>query len=207
MKWTYSVKNKLMASAALLSLCLLVLASHFIDRNHTENVKTAIGTLYEDRLVAEVYILKMTSLFYQVKETLRVDSDETTKGLQVHALLLKIRNLSDSYQETKFTEAEKRKADELLITLDEFEASPFASNQTKLSASNEAIAILEALSVIQLEESKQIMAHAETLYQRGKTSSQFVFAVIIVILIVLQALVFASKSIIPVVKPNHAQMN
>lgn len=207
MKWTYSVKNKMIASAALLSLCLLVLASYFIDRNHTENVKTAIGTLYEDRLVAEVYILKMTSLFYQVKETLQVDSDETTKDIRVHALLLKIRNLSNSYQETKFTEAEKRKADELLIKQQELESATLSTVQSKLMATNEAISILEALSVIQLEESKQIMAHAETLYQKGKTSSQFVFAVIIIILIVLQALVFASKSIMPVVKPNHAQMN
>ncbi len=52
MKWTYTIKNKLAASGVLFSLCLLVLFSNYIDRNHTENVKNAISTLYEDRLIA-----------------------------------------------------------------------------------------------------------------------------------------------------------
>jgi hypothetical protein len=70
MKWTYSIKNKLLASVVLLALCLLVLLSNYLDRMHTRNVTNYITTLYEDRLVAEVYILKMTSTIYQIREVL-----------------------------------------------------------------------------------------------------------------------------------------
>ena len=79
MKWTYSIQNKLVASSVLGLLCLLVLFSNYIDRNHTKNVKNAISTLYEDRLIAEEYILNMTSGIYQAKEVLNANIDDTIK--------------------------------------------------------------------------------------------------------------------------------
>jgi len=69
------------------------------------------------------------------------------------------------------------------------------------------LALLNELSIIQLDESRQIMHHAEALYLSGKTSSEFVFAIIIIILIVLQALVFASKTLVPTVKTEFPQHN
>lgn len=202
MNWTYSIKNKLAASAALFSLCLLVLFSNYIDRTHTENVKKAISTLYEDRLIAEEFILKMTSGFYQIKETINSDLNYDTKINGITVLIDDIELVSNAYQKTKFTAIETRKADELLIILKEFESGSHTI-QAKLEFANKALIILNELSAIQLDESKQIMARAEELYLSGKTSSQFVFVVIIVILIVLQALVFASKSLISNTKyPN-----
>jgi hypothetical protein len=54
---------------------------------------------------------------------------------------------------------------------------------------------LNELSAIQLEESKRIMDKAENLYFFGKASSQFAFAIIIIIALVLQALVYTSKTL------------
>ncbi|MCE9537892.1 MAG: MCP four helix bundle domain-containing protein [Bacteroidetes bacterium] len=207
MKWAYSIKNKLVASGALLSLCLLVLFSNYIDRDHTQNVKNSISTLYEDRLIAESYILKMTSSVYQIKEALNADMNDASKDNTINNLLLNIKELSNAYQKTKFTDVEKKKADELLITLLEFESGNLNNTQIKLKSANEALVILNELSAIQLDESKQIMAYAETLYLSGKTSSQFVFAIIIIILLVLQALVFTSKTLIPNNKTKSPNLN
>lgn len=202
MKWTYSIKNKLVASGALFSLCVLVLFSNYIDRTHTENVKKAISTLYEDRLIAEEFILKMTGGFYQIKEVINSDLNDVNKISSVNTLITDIVTVSNAYQKTKFTAVETSKADELLLILKEFESSN-PNIQTKLELANKALVILNELSAIQLAESKQIMAHAEELYLSGKTSSQFVFVIIIIILIVLQALVFTSKSLITNTKfPN-----
>jgi hypothetical protein len=77
MKWTYRIKNKIIASVSLLSLCVLVLISNYIDRNHTENVKNTIGTLYEDRLIAEGYIFKMSNEVFRIKEVLQADWGKT----------------------------------------------------------------------------------------------------------------------------------
>jgi hypothetical protein len=207
MKWTYSVKNKLVASGALLSLCILVLISNYIDRNHTNKVKNAIGTLYKDRLIAEEYILKMTSGVYQVKEVINAETNDSNKTNSINNLLLNIREESSAYQKTKFTEVEKRKADELLKVLREFEDTPTSKKQLQLKHTNKALILLNELSVIQLEESKQIMEHAETLYLSGKASSQFVFAIILVILLVLQSLVFASKTLRPNIKSRYPHLN
>ena len=202
MNWTYSIKNKLTASGALFSLCVLVLFSNYIDRTHTENVKKAISTLYEDRLIAEEFILKMTSGFYQIKEVINSDSTDVTKISSINNLIADIVSVSNAYQKTKFTAVETSKANELLLILKEFESSQ-PTLQAKLDYSNKALVILNELSAIQLAESKQIMEHAEELYLSGKTSSQFVFVIIVIILIVLQALVFTSKSLISNTKyPN-----
>ena len=207
MKWTYSVKNKLLASGILLSLCLLVLISNYIDSNHTKNVKAAISTLYADRLIAEEYILKMTSGVYQIKEVIHADLPQANKKSISNNLLLTIKEESNAYLKTKFTTLEKTKADELLSILDAFETIPFDDKKNKLASADQALVILNQLSAIQLEESKQIMANAETLYIAGKTSSQFVFAIIIVILLVLQALVFTSKTLIPNTMPKSPTLN
>ncbi len=73
MKWIYGIKNKLTASIVLLALCLLVLLSNYLDRLHTENVKNSISTMYQDRLIVEEYILKMTQNTYQIREILIKD--------------------------------------------------------------------------------------------------------------------------------------
>lgn len=207
MKWMYSIKNKLAASGVLFSLCLLVLYSNYIDRNHTENVKNAIGTLYDDRLVAEEYILKMTSGIYQLKEHFNANPNAANQANDIKNLLLNIREESDAYQKTKFTDVEKRKAGELLNILREIESVHLNNTQLKLESANKALVILNELSAIQLEESKQIMHHAEKLYISGKTSSQFVFVIIIVILVALQALLFASKTLLPNVKTGTERLN
>lgn len=207
MKWTYSVKSKTMTSVILLSLCLLVLFSNYIDRDHTENVKKSISTLYEDRLIAENYILNMTSSLYQIKEALNTDVNEANKNNSIKKLLLEIKETSNSYHETKFTELEKIKAGELLSTLREIDPAQIKNTQLKLESVDKALTLLNELSVIQLTESKQIMNYAEKLYLTGKTSSQFVSALIIIILLVLQVLVFTSKPIIPKVKTDSPQLN
>ncbi|WP_107039058.1 MCP four helix bundle domain-containing protein [Brumimicrobium mesophilum] len=194
MKWTYIIKNKVTASVALISLCLLALLSNYIDRNHTDNVKNMISTMYEDRLIAEEYIFRMTSSIYQIKEVIRSDDNKTKKVQRIDELLLNIKDKNLAYQETKLTEIELIKAEELMIVLSELETIHSKNKQDKLEIASESLGILDQLSNIQLVESKKIMKNAEALYSSSRTSSQFVFALIIVILLVLQALVFASKT-------------
>lgn len=207
MKWTYSIKNKLTASGVLMLLCLLVLLSNYIDRTHTENVKNMISTLYEDRLIAEEYIFKMASGVYQVKEVINSDINNTSKVNGINNLLRNIKEENNAYQKTKLTEIEKIKADELSTNLIDFESVDIENIQLKLEHTNKLLTTLNQLSNIQLNESKKIMEYAETLYASSKTSSQFVFALIIVILFVLQALVFTSKTLIPRSKPKSPNLN
>ncbi|MBL7840889.1 MAG: hypothetical protein R2820_09820 [Cyclobacteriaceae bacterium] len=195
MKWIHNVRNKSVASAALLSLCLLVLFSNHIDRDHTNNVKNSITTLYEDRLVAETYILTMTSDIYKIKEVLNAVGPNFDHGdNKIGSLISEIREVSNAYLKTTLTANEELKFVELMKIVNEFETSQLKNIELKSENADKALALLSELSAIQLEESKVIMNQAQTLYSSGEISTQFAFAVMIIILLVLQALVFTSKS-------------
>lgn len=207
MKWTYNIKNKMTASGILLLLCALVLFSHYIDRDHTQKVKSAISTLYEDRLIAEEYILKMTRLVYQIKEVLLTEQPEDYKSNHLQPLILQLEEINTAYLQTKFTPLETKKSTELVMHLNRLKTSDLNNRPAQLGTAEAALLVLGELSAIQLDESKQIMAEAEILYLSGKTASLFVFALIIIILLVLQALVFASKSLTASAPVVNAQQN
>ncbi len=150
MKWTYHVRNKLVASGALFLLCLLVLFSNYIDRDHTNNVKNSINTLYKDRFIAEDYILKMTIDVYQIKEALNTSaSNSNIADERITNLLSDIHAVSNTYQKTKLTESEDIKFTELLQLLDEFEPSQVNSIQFKSENANKVLVLLNELSAIQ----------------------------------------------------------
>lgn len=207
MKWTQIIKNKILASAALLSLCLLVLASNYIDRKHTDDVKTTISTLYEDRLIAEVYILKITTALYEIKEAIQIGVNALDKDQHIKNHISEINTTTDAYLKTKFTELETLKAKELMQILASIKTNALKNDSHTLTQIDTALDLLNELSAIQVAESKEIMSYAEKLYLAGKNSSQFVVALIVVILIVLQAIVFSSRTIIIKNPPKFPGLN
>ncbi|MBK7230863.1 MAG: MCP four helix bundle domain-containing protein [Saprospiraceae bacterium] len=207
MKWTYNIKNKLLASIVLLALCLLVLLSHYLDRIHTQNVKNSIVTLYEDRLIAEDYILKMTINIYQIREVLNTNIIDDSKSATIGKLVDEFNTWNKAYMKTKLTASEKTIATELIGHVKIFEQK-ITNTSDELSKDTEnALISLNKLSNVQLEESKLIMQNAESEYANIKASSQFAFAIIIIILFVLQAIVFSAKTILPINKPQNPNFN
>lgn len=207
MRWTYSIKNKITASVVLLALCLLVLLSHYLDRVHTQNVKNAISTLYEDRLIAEDYILKMTSTTYQIREVLNSDLDRASKSNAIRKLTEKFNSIYTIYLKTKLTKPEKATAVELIWYLKKFGQTTLKNNHQPSNYTDKVLFSLDKLSTIQLEESKLIMKKVESQYATIKASSQFAFVIVIIILVVLQIMVFSGESIIPIVKSKDPTLN
>ncbi len=206
MKWTYSIKNKFGASIVLLALCLLVLLSNYLDRLHTENVKNSISTMYEDRLLVEEYILKMTRDIYQIREILNGD-DADQKTNNIKTLTGSINNTYDTFIKTRLTKNEKSTADELIAQINGFEQTVLLDSTAALVFTSQILSSLDRLSNIQLNESKLIMKQVEAQYATIKASSQFAFAIIIIILIVLQIMVFSGESLIPLFKPKDPTLN
>ena len=206
MKWIYGIKNKLTASIVLLALCLLVLLSNYLDRLHTENVKNSISTMYQDRLIVEEYILKMTQNTYQIREIL-IKDDFGSKESTLKKLTENIKTTYVIFRQTRLTKNEKSTADELMNQIKQLEQILLSSNKVPLTYTDTILSSLNKLSEIQLDESKLIMKQVETQYATIKTSSQFAFAIIIIILIVLQIMVFSGESLIPLFKPKDPNLN
>jgi hypothetical protein len=207
MKWTYSISNKFLASVVLFALCLLVLLSNYLDRIHTRNVKNAIATLYEDRLIAEDYILKMTINVYQIREILNADLSDVSKSTAIGKPVNDFNDWYSAYIKTKLTASEKAIAMELRSYFKSFEQHLLNHHYLPSEYTEKALHSLSRLSTVQVEESKLIMQHAESEYATIKASSQFAFAVTIVILVVLQAIVFSSKTLIQVTEPKAPTLN
>lgn len=207
MKWAYSIKNKLLASVVLLGLCLLVLLSNYLDRVHTKNVTKAIATMYEDRLIAEEHILQMTSNIYMIREFLTSDLDFPSKS---SAIGKRVKVFNDSYKaylKTKLTASEEQTAKELISHVNTFKEKLAHNIKYPFDYTEKALASLNQLSAIQLEESKLIMKKVELEYAAIKASSQFAFAIVIVILVVLQAIVFSSKTMLPIKQAKEPMLN
>ena len=206
MKWAYTIKNKILASVVLLSLCLLVLFSNYLDRVHTESVKNSITTLYEDRLIAEDYILKMTTNIYQIREVLNTDSPTSNTEI-IDSLVGDFEGTYTAYMQTKLTPTEKRVANELNELMKDFEHNRLNNIEGRTQFSDKALHYLKQLADVQLDESKLIMEKAEAEYASIKASSQFAFAIVLIILVVLQAMVISSKSLMNKAKVSDTRLN
>ncbi len=205
MRWSYSIKNKLAASLVLLALCLLVLLSNYLDRLHTENVKGSISTMYEDRLIVEGQVLRMTQNIYRIRELLLTAGESTDKA-QVQRLLARTREVYDTFIKTKLTKTETITAKNLLVQLKLLESSS-EDRALAINHTGRILDSLDRLSAIQLEESKLIMQQVESQYATIKASSQFAFAIVIVILVVLQIMVFSGEPLVPMFKPKDPTLN
>ncbi len=207
MKWTYSIKNKLTAASVLFLLCLLVLLSNFNDRVHTKKVKKSIITLYEDRLVAEDFIVKLTGSIYQIKDELSCSAlSETAKEERISDILFDIDSVNNAYQKTKLTATEGIKFAEFKRLCDQLRRKNISVADLN-SITKSALDLLRELSAIQIEESKLIIGESERLYRIGKLSSDFAIAIVIAILLILQALVFASRTLHISNEPKHQHLN
>ena len=204
MKWTDSIKNKLMASVVLLTLCLLVILSNYLDRVHTKDVKNSISTLYEDRLIVEEYILKMTRDTYQIRELLMAPEARQNPEL-IKTLTAGFKSTYATFIKTRLTTLEKSTAQMLIGQIRQFEK--VNDRPTALRHTDGILASLSRLSQIQLEESKLIMKQVEAQYATTKTLSQFAFGIVIIILVVLQVLVFSGETLIPILKPKDPSLN
>lgn len=197
MKWTYSLKNKLTAAILLFGLIVVVCSNNLFERNNAEKINATITTIFDDRFMVESYIFQYSALIYQIKEILNhpnytaVEKIELNKGPLKGTLLL-----NDAYKKTKFTKEE-------VIYFDQFtDLCKKMSNHINVGQtvdgtkfSNEALNILANLSAIQISEAKIQLTQANKLFHFGSISSQFELAILVIFGLIIQALIFASKSI------------
>ncbi|MBK7808015.1 MAG: hypothetical protein WAT37_09550 [Saprospiraceae bacterium] len=197
MKWTYSLKNKLTAAILLFGLIVVVCSNNLFERNNAEKINATITTIFDDRFMVESYIFQYSALIYQIKEILNHPNYTAVEKIELNKGPLKgILLLNDAYKKTKFTKEE-------VIYFDQFtDLCKKMSNHINVGQtvdgtkfSNEALNILANLSAIQISEAKIQLTQANKLFHFGSISSQFELAILVIFGLIIQALIFASKSI------------
>lgn len=207
MKWAYGIKNKLSAALVLLLVFGLVFLNNIKEWHNSHRLKKTFSAMYEDRLMAESYILDLSESLHAIIEiTENEHYSIREKDDLLNSVTAGIDKLNAVYGETKLTREEELKFNKFLYLCDQIHedihSHDYLGGKTH---SKEALAVLNTLSMIQLSEAKSLMREAESLFSSGEISFQFEIAILIILGLIIQALIFSSNSlnVHPIIrKPN-----
>lgn len=197
MKWIYNVRKKSLTSLLLFIVLGLVMYTNYRERQNAMKINEAISTIYEDRLVVESYIFQYAEHLHHIIATMDDSGIETVAKQSLIANAMKyIRQLNTSYLDTKLTRDEELNFNRFTALCQDVEtysvSGQFAQGKT---ASKDALSILTRLSSIQVEEGRAQIMNAEKLFTSARVISQFEITVLIVIALLIQALLFAARTL------------
>ncbi len=206
MKWIYKIEPKFKTALALTIVVVLVLGTNMVNQTHFSKLQQSFASVYEDRLLVENYIYKLSHALNKKRLALYNSAFEDSNT--VKTTNDSIQSLIIAYQQTKLTKEEAKLFNDFIhdnALLQHHENQYFKSNlknadSLRLIVNNhhEKLAeILNGLSDIQLEEGKNLIADSDTIIASNSLYSHLEIILIIVIGLIIQALLFASKSLLP----------
>lgn len=176
---------------------VLVLINNFHERNRLDKISRAIHSIYEDRLVAEHYTFQYLQYSQKIIEiSASSEMESISREELIRPILDQAKSLDTVYLKTVLTKDERIEFNKLLALYSNIE---YAAGDKDFVAANqkskETLTVLNALSDIQIREGSLQMKVIDKLYGSAALSSNFEFAVLIIIGLIIQALVFSSKTL------------
>lgn len=200
MKWTFSIKNKAKASAALLLLCGVVLFSNYRLRTLSDRVADAVETIYKDRLVVQDLIFS----YARVLEALKGQGTQAPAAGELERLRLKVDTLDRLYLDTWLTDEEAQVFQTFSQNLNKALEMPGSKAEFNTGIMDHK---LERLEEIQMEQAKLQMDRIETIRRSQETGFYLETAILVVLLIVVQALVMSNTVVSKVARDVDINMN
>ncbi|TXH30130.1 MAG: hypothetical protein E6Q96_02170 [Cyclobacteriaceae bacterium] len=214
MKWVYAVQQKMRVALLLAVVLLLVFFKSLFDRHNVTELGDSFSSIYEDRLVVESYIYKLSDHLYQkqlLMEQCSQQDDRQKLVTQIAQHNQAIFRLIQEYEKTRLTTQESTFFENFKRNMKEMVALEyqFLNSQNTAEASELDIQFVTAtqnlnqLSSIQVEEGKNMTNQSQRIIAGSSMLTQFEWGMLIVIGLMIQALIFASNSIVPKVSQNH----
>jgi hypothetical protein len=197
MKWTYSIKNKLVTSVLLFLVLGLVMYTNFSERQNSSRINETLTTIYEDRLVVESYIFQYAGHLHRIIDIIDdAGYSDSEKQASIAFTAKEINALNKAYLETRLTRDEEIDFNRFTALCGNVEAHSAAAQFIEgKRTSKEALAILSNLSSIQVAEGKAEVSDAEKLFTSARAISQFEITVLIIIALIIQVLLFAARTL------------
>lgn len=216
MKWTYIIEQKMKAAFALGIVIMLVLFTNLINKNHFSRLHESFVSVYEDRLVVENLIYKISVLLNQKEQLYRSVHQGTLSDIlaELKSKNDSISDLIQEYETTYLTEEEIIHFVNLKSNLQELtvrESKVIASKRSDASGDYEIDTLyssllqnLRTLSDIQVLEGKRLITNSDKIFASSNMTLKIELAVLVVIGVILQAMVFSSKSTKPKFNQNSS---
>lgn len=218
MKWPYSISNKFTAALLLTVTFVVIVVKNIKDEKNVSLLGNSFSAVYEDRLLAESYIYGLADHLYQKR--LLIDNCEQHNGTvksEIDHHNVAINNLVADYEKTNLTEAESlffqglKRNMEQMRTL-ELQYVKHAGNdderdQTRMQLDHTFILAsqnLNRLSNIQITEGRLLNEHSKKIIAGSTMLTQLELAILIAIGLIIQVLIFASKSALSKTGGKHS---
>ncbi len=127
----YSIRNSRKVALLLVAVFILFLAKNHYDQNKITELETSFMAVYEDRLIAESYIYRLSEHLYQKKILLdaRDTGFATDKIEALQSQTAAINTILHEYEVTKLTEKEALVFEELKRNLENINSFELAYTQ------------------------------------------------------------------------------
>lgn len=208
MKWAYSIQQKFKAAALLAVVCVVILFTNFLGKQHMDELSNSLSSVYEDRLVVESYIYMISDQLYQKKLAFdncsATDASDFRSKISAHNEA--ISGLLIYYERTLLTEEEAACLEDFKtniaalqnLELDYMDTPADDPQQVATRALLDerfalASANLRRLSQIQVKEGKALNEQSQRIVQGSSLLTNLEMVVLFCIAIILQVIVVASQ--------------
>lgn len=214
MKWIYRIQQKAQVAFLLAIILMGILVKNVMERNNVSELGDSFSSVYEDRLLVESYIYRLSDHLYQKKlifDNCEVNGNAIAYRNEIEKHNTDISNLIHEYEKTKFTEKEttffqsfKSSIRKITFLETQYLMSGSDGNNSELDDEFKiAAADLQHLSNIQIAEGKILSDQSKKIVAGSTILTQFELGMIIIIGLIIQALIFTSQSLTPKVAQNH----
>lgn len=175
----------------------IVLATNLVDKDNYNSLKNSIVSIYEDRLVANDLILKISDHIHE-KEIAYVTSDTAYYRSEIGKTSSELDQLIASYEKTELTQEEGRafdrlKADLATLKKEQQNSEQFSfDNDQYLEIIQDIKRDLTLLSEVQLKEGKRLKLVSEKNIDSIEFFTQMEIIFLIVMAVVVQIIVLYS---------------
>ena len=187
-----------MAAAALLGTVMaLVILNNVSEQRNSDELNNAFSSMYEDRLIAESYLLNMSGRLHEVNKITSA-SGQNAGDLRKELLpvIAQVNETIELYRKTKLTTQEEIEFAIFTGKIDQVSALVRAGNFERCRIiTDEALTTLHVLSDIQVAEGSRLKDNSQRIFSSSISSSQFEIAILIIIGVIIQALVFSSRNL------------
>ena len=211
MKWAFGIRRKISAALLLSAIFVLVFVKNMLDNQNVTKLGNSFSSVYEDRLMVESYIFRLSEHLFRKK--IMIDTTSTQVKVAAIRPLVEghnaaIGHIISEYEKTRLTEAEARFFKDFkgnIEALGSLESTYFRKMYAENDADhikdqideefNRASINLGHLSSIQISEGKLLNEHSQKIVADSSLLTQFEMGILIAIGLMILVLVFESSSI------------
>lgn len=168
-------------------------------------ISIAVTSIYEDRLVVAQYILLLSRQMEGITTALNSKHDGVTA--LVNARLADVAALNELYEKTTLTDMERTNFEIFKQHCQAISVNNDSDHASALLAARAAGDTLQTLSSIQVEEGKKQLDEVLNMTYFSNILSYLELVILIIIAIIIQALVFTSKTLRGIKKQTNENLN